>query len=326
MTHSARNSILRNTVAGVVACALLSLGVHASAAEGAERAIVGTWKLMVDSQLGENERELVVKPDLTGTYGGGGFAAFPISNLKVDGDTATMDVTLDVDGTEVPSTITLKVAGDKVSGKLDYGQGEATIVGERAKVAIVGTWKLMVDSQLGENQRELVVKADMTGTYGGGGFAAFPISNLKVDGDTATMDVTLDVDGTEVPSTITLKVAGDKISGKLDYGQGEATIVGERAKVAIVGTWKLMVDSQLGENKRELVVKADMTGTYGGGGFAAFPISNLKVDGDTATMDVTLDVDGTEVPSTITLKLAGDKISGKLDYGQGEATIVGERE
>jgi hypothetical protein len=196
---------------------------------GAKKGAVGTWKLMVDSPLGNNERQLVIKPDMSGSYGGGGdFPTFPIEKIKVDGDTATMDVTLAAQGTELDCTITLKFAGDKVTGSLDYGDGEAAIVGERGKSPIVGTWKLMVDSQLGENERELVINPDLSGTYGGGDFPEFPISNLKVDGDTATMDVTLDVQGQEIPATITLKLADGKVSGTLDYGQGEAEIEGKR--------------------------------------------------------------------------------------------------
>ncbi len=142
MFMSVRNSIPRNALVAV-ACALFPSGLCASVAEGPDSAtgkragaaekpaIVGTWNLMVESQLGNNPRELVIKPDMTGTYGGGDFAAFPISNLKVEGDIVTMDVTLNVQDTELPSKITLKLAGDKVSGTLDYGQGEATIVGKR---------------------------------------------------------------------------------------------------------------------------------------------------------------------------------------------------
>ncbi len=199
-----------------------------SGKRAAQGSFVGTWKLMVESPLGNNPRELVIKPDLNGTYGGGDFPAFPISNVKVDGDTATMDVTLQSQGTELPCSITLKLDGDKVSGSLDYGDGEATIVGERAKLEFVGSWNLMVESQLGENARQLVIKPDLTGTYGGGELALFPISNLKVDGDTATMEVTLKFQGQEIPSKITLKLEGDKVSGKLDYGQGENPIKGER--------------------------------------------------------------------------------------------------
>lgn len=195
---------------------------------GAKNGAVGTWKLMVDSPLGNNERQLVIKPDMSGSYGGGDFPSFPIEKIKVDGNTATMDVALEGQGQEIEVTIALTFDGDKVTGSLDYGDGEATIVGERAKNPIVGTWKLMVDSQLGENERELVINPDLTGTYGGGDFPEFPISNLKVDGDTATMDVTLDVQGQEIPATITLKLADGKVSGKLDYGQGEAEIEGKR--------------------------------------------------------------------------------------------------
>ncbi len=94
----------------------------------------------------------------------------------------------------------------------------------------------------------------------------------------------------------------------------------------IVGTWKLMVESQLGNNPRHLVVNADLTGTYGGGDFGTFAFKNIKIDGNMVQFDVTLSVQGQELPSHVTLTLDGNKLTGKLDFGQGEASIVGEKE
>lgn len=196
---------------------------------GAKPSIVGTWKLMVDSQLGENERKLVVNEDLTGTYGGGDFPEFEIKSVTVDGSNVEFDVTLALQGQELPSHVTLALDGDSVTGELDYGQGAASIKGQRAGANIVGTWALVVDSELGSNERQLVVKEDLTGTYGGGDFANFPISDVAVDGAVIEMKVTLDVQGQELPSTIKLNLDGDNVTGTLDYGAGEATIKGKRA-------------------------------------------------------------------------------------------------
>ena len=221
-----------------------------------------------------------------------------------------------------------KLDGDKLDGNWASDFGEFPVAGKRAgaKSSLVGTWELMVDSPLGNNARQLVIQADGNGSYGGGQLPMFPISDLEMDGQTATMEVTLKSDQGELPCTINLEIDGDNVKGTLDYGDGEADIVGKRATNPIVGTWKLMVASQLGENERELVVKPDMTGTYGGGELPNFPVSNVKVDGDKVTMDVEIDFQGQQFSANVTLKLDGDKVTGNLDYGQGDGSIEGQRQ
>lgn len=195
---------------------------------GAAPTIVGTWKLMVDSQLGNNPRDLVVNEDLSGTYGGGDFDSFDIDDLKVDGNSVEFDVTLSVQGQELPSHVTLTLDGNKVSGELDFGDGTASIVGEKVVATIVGKWKLMVESQLGNNPRNLVVNDDLSGTYGGGDFDELEITNLTVNGNKIEFNVTLSIQGQELPAHATLMLDGNTISGELATGQGSATVVGEK--------------------------------------------------------------------------------------------------
>ncbi len=311
----------------IAGCVLLSSGNHVSADDGP----VGTWDLTADFGGRTNESSLTI------TKAGDELTAKmqsprgerDLDEVSFADGVLKFDMTFDRQGQQMTLHFSGKVDGDKLDGNWASDFGEFPVSGKRtgAKASVVGTWKLMVDSPLGNNARELVIKPDMTGSYGGGSeFPTFPLKNVKVDGDSATMDVTLEGQGQTIECTITLKIDGDKVTGSLDYGDGEAKIVGERAKNPIVGTWKLMVDSQLGKNERELMIKPDMTGTYGGGDLPAFELSNVKVDGDTATMDVTLEFQGQEIPATIKLKLDGGKVTGTLDYGQGEATIEGKRE
>jgi hypothetical protein len=291
---------------------------------------VGDWNLTAEFGGRTNESTLTVSKDgdelqaiMVGQRG-----ERELDEVAFADGVLTFDMTFDRQGQEMTLSFSGKIAGDTLDGNWSSDFGDFPVSGKRAaaKSSVVGTWKLMVESPLGNNARELIIKPDMTGSYGGGDFPSFPIEDIKVDGDSATMEVTLEGQGQEIECAIKLKFDGDKVSGSLDYGDGEATIVGARAKNPLVGTWKLMVDSQLGENERQLVIKPDLTGTYGGGDFPDFPISNLKVDGDKATMDVTLEVQGQEIPATITLKVDDGKVSGSLDYGQGEATIDGKRE
>jgi len=195
---------------------------------GSMSAIVGTWNLMVESQLGNNPRTLVINEDMTGTYGGGDFDDFAISNLEIEGNSIEFKVNLSVQGQELPSTVNLTLDGNKVKGTLDFVQGRAQIVGEKAAAAgIVGSWKLTVDSQLGVNERDLVINDDMTGKYSGD-IGSFDVTNVKVDGDAVSFDMTLELQGQSLPATFKGKIDGDSLTGELDVGVGVASVTGKR--------------------------------------------------------------------------------------------------
>lgn len=291
---------------------------------------VGEWDVVITAQGQDAAAPLkIIEKD--GAYSGTlspPDGSRELSDIKFADGTLTFKIEIEEAGMTLE--FTGKIEGDSITGTLsipDMGM-DMPLKGKRAggTPAIVGKWKLMVDSQLGNNPRDLVVNDDLSGTYGGGDFDEFDISDLKVDGNSVEFDVTLSVQDQELPSHVTLTLDGNKATGELDFGQGTASIVGEKVVSSIVGKWNLMVDSQLGNNPRTLVVNDDLSGTYGGGDFDEFAISNLKVDGATITLEVTLSVQDQELPSTITLTLDGNKVSGELDFGQGTASIVGEKD
>ena len=323
MCSSIFRSIGFSMFAFVMACLVPAAGF---AAEGP----VGEWNLLISAQGQEAPAALEITEE-NGVYSG---TLTPpdgvreLSDIKFEDGKLTAKIVVEEAGMTLDLSVT--ISGDSITGMLaipDMGM-EMPLTGTRAGAApaIVGTWNLMVDSQLGNNPRELVVNDDLSGTYGGGDFDDFPITDLSVDGASVEFDVTLSVQGQEFPSHVTVTIDGNKISGELDYGQGTSTIVGEKAVSSIVGKWNLMVDSQLGNNPRMLVVNDDLSGTYGGGDFDEFPISELTVDGDAVKFNVTLAVQGQELPASVTLTLDGNSVSGELDFGQGTASIVGEKD
>jgi len=80
-----------------------------------------------------------------------------------------------------------------------------------------------------------------------------------------------------------------------------------------------------GHIERTWVFNDDMTGEYSGD-IGSFAITNVKVDGNAVTFDVTLEVQDQELPSTFEGTLENGVLSGVLDYGQGTATMKGEKE
>ncbi|MCH7911187.1 MAG: hypothetical protein IIB38_16430 [Candidatus Hydrogenedentes bacterium] len=69
----------------------------------------------------------------------------------------------------------------------------------------------------------------------------------------------------------------------------------------------------------------DMTGKYSGD-IGSFDITNVVVDGNAVTFDVTLEVQGQSLPSKFVGTLEGGVISGDLNYGAGKAVMKGEKQ
>ena len=305
--------------------ALVGLASLASAAEGP----VGQWDLQVDAQGQAMDATLDIKEAdgaLTGTIASD-LGEYPVTDVTFEG--GVLKFTLDMSDQGFTLAFEGTIEGDKIEGNFnspDIGDIPASGMRGGKKISVAGTYNLMVESELGNNPRKLVINDDLTGTYGGGDFDAFPISNVTLEGNELTLDVTLQVQGNELPSKITLTIDGNKVTGTLDYGQGEASIVGTRASgVSIVGTWTMAgVSEGTGDIERTWVFNEDMTGTYEGD-IGSFPITNVKVDGADVTFEVVLDVGGQKLPSTFAGKLENGKLVGTLDYGQGKATFEGEK-
>jgi hypothetical protein len=110
--------MLRRAFVVVVGCALLSVAVSATGLDG-------TWKGSVETPNGPMELTFVFKADgeaLTGTVGSA-MGELPLENGKVEGDTATFDVS--VEGSTIKhearrdgDTIAIKATGDW--GTIDY--------------------------------------------------------------------------------------------------------------------------------------------------------------------------------------------------------------
>lgn len=299
--------------------------VAAFAADGP----VGEWDLVLDV-LGEETLATLTIAEKDGEYSGTTESDQGVAELSDIGyEDGELTFTIYIEEAGITVDFTGTIDGDSLEGKFEIpDQGfEMPASGTRggAVVAIVGTWKLMVESQIGNNPRDLVINADMSGTYGGGDFDDFDISNLTIEGDVVEFDVTLSVQGQDLPSHVTLTLDGNKVKGVLDFGQGEASIVGEKVDNSIVGTWAMAGESDAtGPIERTWVFNDDMTGKYTGD-IGSFDITNVKVEGKVVTFDVTLEVQGQELPSKFRGTLEGGVLSGDLDFGAGTASMKGEK-
>ncbi len=90
--------------------AILALAVAASAAD-----ISGTWKGTAQTPLGTTERTFNFKVDgnkLTGDTSSDLFGKSTVDDGKIDGDTVTFTVTINVQGNEAKANYTGKIKGN----------------------------------------------------------------------------------------------------------------------------------------------------------------------------------------------------------------------
>lgn len=172
------------------------------------------------------------------------------------------------------------IEGDELKGNFVSDFGEIPITGKRGgatsdggstadvKPGLPGVWNLMVDSQLGNNERTLTVNDDLTGTYGFEG-ENYALKDTKVDGDKVTFNVTIDVQGQELAMAFEGTMDGATLKGELSFEGGAASVEGTKAgggpaaeeaiagPVNLPGTWELTGDPGDGSGAQvmRLIVK-----------------------------------------------------------------------
>ncbi len=311
----------------VTAFAVIALvPVVAFAADGP----VGEWNVLVNANGQESPSTLTIVEE-GGRYSGTAASDQGVTELsEISYEDGTLSFTIELPEAGISIAFAGTIDGDSLQGRFeipDMGvELPATGARKGGTSAIVGTWKLMVESQLGNNPRELVVHPDMSGTYGGGSFAHFPISNVKIDGNNVQFDVTLSFQGQDLPCHGTLTLDGNSIGGELDYGMGASTIVGEKADNPIVGSWAMSGNSDIaGPIERTWVFNDDRTGKYTGD-IGSFDIANVALKGNAVSFEVTLEAQGQQLPASFEGTLEGGVLSGDLDYGFGSVTMKGTKQ
>ncbi len=90
--------------------------------------ITGTWKGSADTPVGQVERTFVFKVDgnkVSGETDSNMFGKSAIEDGKIDGDTVTFTLSIEIQGARSKANYTGKIEGDQIKFKVevpDYGQ------------------------------------------------------------------------------------------------------------------------------------------------------------------------------------------------------------
>jgi hypothetical protein len=95
-------------------------------------------------------------------------------------------------------------------------------------MSIIGTWRLMVQTPIGPQASTLTLRDDGTGLTSSQ-LGSSDVSEVRVDGDSATFTVKIEVMGQEVVLKGIASASGDSISGRYESSTGVSTFAGQRA-------------------------------------------------------------------------------------------------
>lgn len=276
----------------------------------------GKWKVTVDMGGTLVPSDLIVTANDDGTLSGkivSSLGEAELNNVTFEGDTLAFTQSFGEGETALVMKFEGTLDGDSFSGMLSSEMGEMAVEGKRDP-GIVGAWTLTSNSQLGEITRPLTINDDMSATYGD-----YEVTDLALEGSTLTFKVSVNVDGQEIP----LEFSGDQndaggFDGAFAMGGQEMAEVAIVRVVEIFGDWVLTSDSELGVISLPFTLNEDMSGTY-----SEFDVENAAFEGGTLTFDVTVSIEGTEIPLNFDGDFDGDGFEGAfLMQGQQVASVV----
>jgi len=285
---------------------------------------VGNWDVIVDMGGTPLNASLTVNKNDDGSYAGN--LKSPMGELaleKVDykpGENITFGATIGEGDAAIKFSFDGKFTGpDAFEGTLvSETMGTLPVKGTRAVAGggspLAGVWDIVSDSQLGKLDRKLVVYNDGTGKYVTD--ADNTISNLKVEGQNVTFNVTVSAQDQELPLAFTGTVNGDALNGTFGVdGQEMATVTGTKSKVdivaAAVGKWAFAAETPAGPYNGDLIIDAAKTGKLISEEGEA-ELKNLGANGDKLTYDMSVVYQGQPYEVTFLGTVDGDQMTGDL--------------
>lgn len=300
--------------------------------------LVGEWDMKMDYQGTMLDSKMVVtKGDdgaLTGVWSGRRGDS-DLQNLTVDGNNVTFTRTIDVQGQQFDIAFSGTIDGDSITGAFETAMGTMDVTGTRAGggaapgdlTPLLGDWIADVSSALGEFVHTLTFRDDGTGIYDADA-ATYDITEVTHADGNVSFKMTIDLEGQELPMTFEGKLDGGALDGQFitEFGNGtvSARRPGAETQLAIVGTWDVTSESELGTLQRTLVVNPSLSGVYKSDE-AEWPISNVAQSGNDVTFDVTVNVQGQELPLTFEGVIDGDILAGELKSELGNGVVTAKR-
>lgn len=295
----------------------------------------GDWDIEIDMGGTPMAATLVVIKAEDGTYSG--MLKSPMGDLTLEHVLYTPGESLSFDEKigEGDAAMEFKFEGkfsdpDTFEGILESSMGPMGVKGTRAvfESPLAGVWKITSESQLGTLERDLVVYKSGSAKYVTEE-ESFKVTDLNVDGDAVTFDVTLDIQGQEMTLSFEGTYEGDSLTGQfMADGSAVAEVSGTKAPdaglAAILGEWEMRADTPLGELVAKMTFGEESSTLVTDEGESE--ITNLSMDVDYVEFDVTVIFEGGEYEVTFEGHAKGETLEGDFIMGGSPvASVVATR-
>jgi len=305
---------------------LITLSPVATFADGDP---IGNWSIVVDMGGTPVKASLVVAKNDDGSLGGklqnAMFGEAEVTDVKFDGENLSFKQTFGEGDTAMEFTFAGTLSGNSFEGMLNSeAMGEMKVTGTRdVAVTFYGTWEITSNSQLGELVRELVVNSDGSGTYN-----EFDISDFALDGNAVSFNVTIDVQGQDMPLELQGTYSGKEFTGNfLADGNSVSELTGKQTKgaapdlSAIAGTYAAEVDAQ-GD-----IIEGTITVTASSADFEGTEFTDITFDGTKLTFHIDYDADGQVLPLDFEGTVSDTEITGDYNMdGSPVASMVAKKQ
>ncbi|HIA47099.1 MAG TPA: hypothetical protein EYN96_03810 [Candidatus Hydrogenedentes bacterium] len=278
---------------------------------------VGEWK----GEGGRGEITIIISTGADGSLGGQMITQRgpnDLSSVKMEGAQLSFTNLLEFNGQSIELNFTGDIVGDKFTGTISTPRGERPIELTRAVEfagidGLVGVWKLTGESRYGPTEHRFVVTADGKGTYESGGQVS-EVTSLVIKGNEVGFDVTIFGGGGSYDVAFEGSFGKEGLSGDI-ITNGASFVALKAPRVGafdeMIGIWNLTGESQFGPMEHTLIVTPDGKFTYGSDGQVS-EISELKIDGNSISFNMTVFGGGGEYPVAFEGIFGDDGLSGDV--------------
>ncbi|MBI3119069.1 MAG: penicillin acylase family protein, partial [Candidatus Hydrogenedentes bacterium] len=311
-------------------------------------ALVGDWAVTIEFQGSSFPASMSFTQAASGALEGAWKDEYSTTapyDIKFENGALSFARKIEYQGQEYTITFEGKLDGDTITGEYETEMGPLPVTAKRVATpgappaasadTFLGDWDVAVDIQGSALPAKLGIAqgadGQLSGTWSDEYSSTAPY-NVRVAEGKLQFDRKVEVQGQEYVIAFEGAVEGDTLTGAYHTEMGDLPVTGKRAAApspaaadsGLPGEWNITTVSQLGTLERTLLIAPDLSGWYGVDE-RRFPLQNLKQDGKKLVFDVTVSVQGTEVPLHFEGEADSGKISGVFSTPYGNATVTGTK-
>ena len=315
----------------LVVLAMLSAQVQGQPPQGRRGGAFGDCLVKVDYDGRQFESILSFSRDQEGNRTAQWISFMGLTDLKdVSYEDGKLSFTMERRNRE-GQTSTTKFTGTiqdgKLTGTMSSDRGEQSVEGTPMPriPRAVGSWEMKYKIGDREITSTLVIKADKEGNLTGewkSQMGEHSVSDVNYERGNLSFKRTSKFQDRQFESTFEGSIDRQTgvLTGTFKSDRGEIPAEGKRIGAALIGDWKLEIESERGTRNQRLRVNPDMTGLYG-----ALPIKKITFKDGKVDFPMVMQFGDQSFEMSFAGKLEDSKLTGELTTSRGTQKIKGTK-